>query len=371
LFKLPFSLISSDRLSEIKEAEDRAQKKISQLEAQRGLAETVLRSMTDGVLAVDEGGRVILANLAVESLFGVTEPEVLGKTVRMAIRNNEIADLIEEVARTSQTIEKEISIIVPIERTFIALASPLRGGGGAVCVLHDITELRKLERHRSEFAANISHELKTPLTAIRNYVETLLSGGLEDQQHNLEFLSKIEKHAVNLSSLIDDILELSSLESRREIGQFARLELGTVINHAVETVSAKARKKNVSLEKKCESAYSITGLEDHILRAILNLLDNAINYTNEGGKVEISCQKVDSKVTVTVSDSGIGIPKEHTSRIFERFYRVDKARSRDLGGTGLGLAIVKHVMNLHNGTVEVESKVGRGSTFILRFPAVE
>ncbi|MBI5699972.1 PAS domain-containing protein [Candidatus Saganbacteria bacterium] len=337
----------------------------------QGLAEVVLKSMAEGVLVTDEDGKIVLANLAVERVFSVTEPEIKGKTIRLAIRNNEIADLAAEVIKTKKTVEREISIIFPVEADFLALASPVqREGGGVVCVLHDITQLRKLERFRSEFAANISHELKTPLTSIRNYVETLLAGALKDEKHNLEFLNKIEKHALNLSSLIEDILEISKLESRQQIGQFSRVDLAVVIDHAAETIAEKAKKKKIAIQKTCEKdAFLIQGLGDHIYRAILNLLDNAINYTNEGGRVEISCYRNDGQIIVNVKDSGIGITAEHLPRIFERFYRVDKARSRELGGTGLGLAIVKHVMNLHNGTVSAESKEGQGSTFTLTFPA--
>lgn len=337
----------------------------------QNLAEVVLKSMAEGVLVTDGEGKVVLANLAVERIFSMTEPEILGKTIRLGIRNNEIADLAAEVMKTGKTVEREISIVFPVEKDFLALASPVqREGGGAVCVLHDITELRKLERFRSEFAANISHELKTPLTSIRNWVETLLGGALKDEKHNLEFLNKIEKHAVNLSSLIDDILEISRLEARREIGQFSRVDLALVIDQAVETITEKAKKKKITVKKSCEKdAFLIQGLGYHVYRAVLNLLDNAINYTNEGGRVEISCRREADHIMVSVKDSGIGIPEEHLPRIFERFYRVDKARSRELGGTGLGLAIVKHVMNLHNGTVAVESREGQGSTFTLIFPS--
>ncbi len=337
----------------------------------QGLAEVVLKSMDEGVLVTDDQGKIVLANVALERLFSVTEPEIMGKTIRLGLRNNEIADLVVEVAKTGKAVEREINIIFPVEKDFLALASPVqREGGGVVCVLHDVTELRRLERYRSEFLANISHELKTPLTAIRNYVETLIGGALRDEEHNLEFLNKIDKHSIGLSSLIDDILELSRLESKKEIGQLARLDLKAVIGHAVETVAGGAKKKNIHIEKACEGKdLFIQGLSDHVYRAVLNLLGNAINYTNEGGRVEISCIKEKERVKIAVKDSGIGIPEEHLPRIFERFYRVDKARSRELGGTGLGLAIVKHVMNVHNGSVSVESREGQGSTFTLIFPA--
>jgi len=234
---------------------------------------------------------------------------------------------------------------------------------------HEHSELKKLESYRSEFVANVSHELKTPLTAIRNYVETLSAGAIDDQVHNQEFLKKIEKHAVNLSALIDDILAISNLEAKKDIGQFTRVDLGGLIARAMETISAKAEKKKVKISFSCAGGQClVAGIEEHLYRAILNLLDNAVNYTEPGGQVEISCLKREKQLEITVTDTGAGIPIEHLPRIFERFYRVDKARSRELGGTGLGLAIVKHVMNIHNGSVSVQSEVGRGSTFTLILP---
>lgn len=346
------------------------QQKIQELKATRSLAEAALSSMNEGVLAVDQNGSVILANPMIEKLFSLTEPEVLGKSVRSALRNNDIPDLIEEVARAGKPREKELNLIIPIEGDFLAMASPIQAGGGVVCVLHDITELRKLEKYRSEFIANISHELKTPLTAIRNYVETLLNGAINDKEHNLEFLNKVEKHAVGLSALIDDILELSSLEAKKELGAFTAVDLLLVAGHAVDAIAAKAKKKNIALVNSCSGGhFQVPGIEDHIYRALLNLLDNAVNYTGEGGRIEVGCRKTAEGLELYVSDTGIGIPEEHLPRIFERFYRVDKARSRDLGGTGLGLAIVKHVMSVHNGSVRVGSQLEKGSCFTLFFPA--
>lgn len=341
--------------------------KIKKLSADRRQATAILSSMAEGVLATDQGGRIILANPAIEKMFEVIEPEIVGKTVREAIFNNEIADLFEEAARGGRPVEKEIETITPVAGTFLAHASPM-SGAGVVCVIFDIGEIRKLERYRSEFVANVSHELKTPLTAIRNYVETLLDGAIEDKQNNQTFLGKIEKHAVNLTALINDILELSRLEAKRELSPFVEVDLAETIKKTVETVAGKAQKKKIRLEVDCAGAI-VNGIEDHLYRAILNLLDNAINYTPDGGRVEIVCCREKGKLIVTVADTGIGIAAEHLPRLFERFYRVDQARSRDLGGTGLGLAIVKHVMNLHGGTVEVESEVGKGSKFTLVFPA--
>ena len=346
----------------------------TKLSAERGRMSAILSSIDEGVLAIDRDGKVILANPSIEKIFGVYEPEIHSLTVREAIKNNEISDLIDASIKTGVKVQREIDIITPVNASFIAIASPIRIEEskilGAVCVLHDITEIKKLAQYRSEFVANVSHELKTPLTAIRGYIETLLGGAIDDKEHNREFLEKIDKHAVNLSALIDDLLEISSLESKKELGPFVRVDMEKVISRVLETVSEKSRKKGITIDKKCtpEELY-ISGLEDHLYRAVLNLVDNAVNYTGQGGKVEINCSREDDKIEISVSDTGIGIPADHLPRIFERFYRVDKARSRDLGGTGLGLAIVKHVANIHNGSVMVESEEGKGSKFTLILPA--
>ncbi|OGC07995.1 hypothetical protein A2230_06055 [candidate division WOR-1 bacterium RIFOXYA2_FULL_36_21] len=335
----------------------------------------VLSSMNEGVLAVDRRGRVIFANSAIEKILGVTEPEILQKTIREVIRNNEITDIVEKSLKTGERVKEEINVVLPFEGVFDANANPVideeKNILGVVCVLHDITEIRKLTRHRSEFVANVSHELKTPLTAIRSYVETLLLGAIGDKENNIKFLGKIDKHAKNLSALIDDILEISKLESKKELGPFVRIDITKIMEHAVDTVLEKAQKKNIIFGKKCQGeSIFVFGIEDHIYRAILNVLDNAVNYSNHGGSVKISCAKNDGKVVISISDTGIGISKDHIPRLFERFYRVDNARSRDLGGTGLGLAIVKHVMSVHNGEVNVISNEGTGSTFTLIFPGI-
>ena len=203
-----------------------------------------------------------------------------------------------------------------------------------------------------------------------NYLETLLNGAIDDREHNREFIEKADKHAVNLSMLIDDLLEISRLESKQELGPYMKVDIEKVISRAQDTVAEKARKKNITIDKKCSAGEGmVSGLEDHLYRAVLNLLDNAVNYTGEGGKVIVICSKNDDRIEITVSDNGIGIPAEHLPRIFERFYRVDKARSRDLGGTGLGLAIVKHVANIHNGSVSVTSEENKGSSFTINLPS--
>jgi two-component system phosphate regulon sensor histidine kinase PhoR len=328
--------------------------------------------MSEGVIAIDKEGRIILANPIVEQIFNVLEPQILDKTVREAVFNNELADLFDEILQSQKFVSKEMEIVTPVSRSFMVQGDIVRSEEGevlgAVCVLYDITEIRKLENYRSEFVANVSHELKTPLTAIRSFVETLLGGAIDDKEHNVEFLQKIEKHAVNLSQLIDDILEISRLESKTEIGPFDTISLNRIILRAIDIVTEKAKKKQIQIKFASPGREPmVMGIEDHLYRAVLNLLDNAVNYTPEGGMVTITCEIEGKNLLLKVVDTGIGIPTEHLPRIFERFYRVDKARSRELGGTGLGLAIVKHVMNLHKGEVQVKSEDGKGTIFTLIF----
>jgi len=344
------------------------------LSTERSRLAMVLSSMTEAVIAVDNSSRIIFANPAAEKLFNFLEPLVLGKTPRECLLNNEIADLIGQALKDRNRVEAEISTLLPIQGVFWAKAGPIKNEAGDIlgimCVLSDLTELKKLEAYRSEFVANVSHELKTPLTAIRNFVETLLAGAINDKDHNIQFLEKIDKHAVNLSALIDDILELTKLENKRELGPFAPVDIKEVLKRAVETIESKARKKGILIEKSCSGeSFLVLGIEDHLYRALLNLLDNALNYSDTGGKIMISCQKIDGQIKISIADTGMGISSDHLPRLFERFYRIDSARSRQLGGTGLGLAIVKHVMNIHQGTVSVESELGKGSIFTLSFPA--
>jgi two-component system phosphate regulon sensor histidine kinase PhoR len=282
-------------------------------------------------------------------------------------------------------LEEEINAVLPVAGDFIVRTQVVGTGKiSVICVLSDITELKKLENYRTEFVANVSHELKTPLATIHSYVQTLQGGAINDPEHNLDFLEKIDKHVLQLSVLIDDILEISQLESKEGLAPFSKVNIRETTERAVDAVAERCAKKKIILKKEFSSDDCLVrGLEDHIYRAILNLLENALTYTAEGGSITVACMKQADKVMVSVEDTGIGIPAEHLPRIFERFYRVDPSRSRELGGTGLGLAIVKHVMHIHNGAVTVESppaaclpdrqgragEVGKGSKFRLMFSA--
>jgi two-component system phosphate regulon sensor histidine kinase PhoR len=336
--------------------------------------EAVLSGLRDGVLVIDPAGAIIYANRAAAETFSVSLPDLAGKRLLEAIRLPELADLIEEVKTYRRPHEMELKVFYPAEKTLLVSADFIKQESeeevGIAVVLRDITEMKRLENLRSEFVANVSHELKTPLTAIRSYAETLLNGALSDKDHNTEFVQKIEKHAENLTTLIDDLLEVSQLEARRGLGEFVLVSVWRVVGRAMETLTEKARKKKIELAGDCpDNELTASGVEDHIYRAVLNLVDNSLNYTDPGGKVTVACGRSDQGVEISVSDTGIGIAAEHLPRLFERFYRVDKARSRGLGGTGLGLAIVKYVMNIHNGSVTVESEPGKGSKFTLIFPA--
>ena len=320
-------------------------------------------------MVLDAGGQIIYANEAVAKIFATPLTEILQKRLLEVVRSAELSILIDEVRASGESREKEVRLLRPEEKALLGSANLLEKGQVAI-VLRDISEIKKLENLRSEFAANVSHELKTPLTAIRGYVETLLGGALEDRAHNRSFVEKINKNVSALSALIEDLLELSSLEARRGLQPFATVDLDEETNRALETLAGEIANKNISISKQPASfAQKIQGDAGHIYRAIINLLDNAVKYSLAGGKVEISCRQADKGVEFSVRDFGKGIPLEHQARIFERFYRVDKARSRELGGTGLGLSIVKHIMEIHGGTVAVESEVGKGARFTLVFSA--
>jgi len=332
--------------------------------------EAILSSMRDGAIVLDNSDQIIYANQSFLDSFSLSRGEVVGKRLLEAVRIPELAGLAGEARMADTPIEKEISVVYPEEKVFSCSATVIETEEGEpevmAIVFHDISEMKKLENLRSEFVANVSHELKTPLTAIRGYVETLIDGAINDPENNKGFLQKIDKNAHNLSDLIEDILQLSSLEARRGLEPFKEIDIGQEIGRVMETLSGKLKTKKIEIVglENCP----VVGDENLIYRALLNLVDNAINYSSPGNKIEIACRRAEKTVEVSVKDYGIGIAAEHLPRLFERFYRIDKARSRDLGGTGLGLSIVKHIMDIHGGSVKVESEEGKGSTFTLVFP---
>ncbi|MHB1126375.1 MAG: two-component system histidine kinase PnpS [Bacillota bacterium] len=334
----------------------------------------ILSSMSDGVIAVDQIGRLLLINKAAEKALNVDGSKMIGKYILEVVRNYEVDAGVRQVLATGETVTKELKLSSLIPETFILHIAPIPDGervAGAVMVIRDVTELRRLERIRSEFVANVSHELRTPLTSIKGFVETLLDGALEDEQASRRFLRIVSMETNRLQRLVEDLLFLAQLESSQTHAETSPeiTSLAVVVEKVVAILAPLAQERGVSLETSFPSFVPNPRIGSDLLgQVLMNLTENAIKYTSVGGKVTITAESLGADVKVSVIDTGIGIPEESRARIFERFFRVDKARSRKMGGTGLGLAIVKHVIEAHDGTVSVESEVGKGSTFSFTIP---
>ncbi|WNQ09918.1 ATP-binding protein [Paenibacillus aurantius] len=340
----------------------------------------VLDNMMSGVLMIDRSHTIVLLNRAAEDLLGFTSEELLGKPYEAANRQVEFSQMIRECMETREYVRDEVVFYYPEERILEINLNPLYGANGewsgVLIVLHNITAVRRLERMRSEFVANVSHELKTPVTAVKGFAETLLAGAMNDPETAKSFLQIIYEESDRLNRLIGDILELSKIESKRIPLHFSPVELKEFIEKTVHVMKAQADKKKITLELEAGEDLYLEADEDRLRQIVINLLSNGIAYTPEGGKVKVSVEPLvaasgeEEKIRLTISDTGMGIPKKDLPRIFERFYRVDKARSRSSGGTGLGLSIVKHLVELHHGTIAVESEVGLGSRFIIEIPVL-
>lgn len=353
--------------------------RIEQLRAERlensehsDLMETVLGSMIEGVVVIDARQRILYANRSAGPLLDLPTMQVMGRSLFEAARHPRVQKVVGEVlsGRQPERVEYE----VPRTGAIVALiASPLPGKPppGAVLMLHNVTELRRLENLRREFVSNVSHELKTPLTTIQAYTETLLDGAMDDKNVNRQFLSRIDEQAERLHKLILDLLDLARIESTEDAVELLPVPVAVTVQACVAEHQAVADGKQVTLliEPPSEE-LSIWGDDEGLLTVLNNLVDNAVKYTPAGGRVTVRWRAEGRRVCLEVADTGIGIPKQHQARVFERFFRVDKARSRELGGTGLGLSIVKHWVQVFGGSVEVTSDLGRGSTFAVRLPTV-
>lgn len=337
--------------------------------ARRKEMEAILGAMNDGVIAVDSVGRVVAVNPAAVEMFDLAKSRVCGKHFLEAIRSYEIWEMIEECMATGEHGEREIKTISPTERIVQAHAAPVEHPrAGVVVVLHDVTGLRRLERIRSEFVANVSHELRTPVTSIKGFADTLLDGALEDPEAARRFVSIISREANRLAQLISDLLDLSRLESKDKEIRKIPVNIAELAENALATVEPLAKDRRVTLENKLEGPVMVAGDPDLLTQVLVNLLDNAIKYNEPDGSVTIGAEERESDVLVWVRDTGIGIEEHHLGRLFERFYRVDKDRSRRRGGTGLGLSIAKHIVERHGGTIGVDSVPGKGSTFYFTVP---
>lgn len=331
--------------------------------------EAILGAMNDGVIAVDSVGRVVAVNPAAVEMFDLAKSRTCGKHFLEAIRSYEIWEMIEECMATGEHGEREIKTISPTERVVQAHAAPVEHPrAGVVVVLHDVTGLRRLERVRSEFVANVSHELRTPVTSIKGFADTLLDGALEDPETARRFVSIISREANRLAQLISDLLDLSRLESKDTEIRKIPVNITELAENALLTVEPLAKDRKVTLENKFEGPIMVAGDPGLLTQVLVNLLDNAIKYNETGGSVSIGAEERESDVLVWVKDTGIGIEEHHLGRLFERFYRVDKDRSRRRGGTGLGLSITKHIVERHGGTIGVDSIPGKGSTFYFTVP---
>ena len=337
--------------------------------------EAVLSSMIEGVIAIEPNGQVMLANGAACEMLSLTRPEIVRKKLFEIIRIPELLAAIEKTQLQRTLSQTEFNTLGEPLKTLSARVSVLADENrpGVAVVLHDVTSLRKLETMRRDFAANVSHELKTPLAAIKAYSETLRLGAINDQEKNLDFVKQIEFHAELLNQQIQDLLQLAKVESGEGAFSISDVQLNQVCQSAVEQFSILAKERGIDLVLDLSSPGPIARADTAAVETMVkNLIVNAIHYTLEGGTISLSTSKTSvedgEEVIIRVSDTGIGIAKDQQARVFERFYRVDKSRSRDKGGTGLGLAIVKHLSQSFGGSVSLESQPGKGSQFEIRLP---
>jgi two-component system phosphate regulon sensor histidine kinase PhoR len=338
---------------------------------QRNEQKAVLASMVEGVLAVDNEERIINLNKAAAEMIGVNPEEAMDRTLQEVIRNPALQEFVAHTRESEFPVEGDIELGEDRDRFVQTHGTVLRGadgkGIGVLVVLNDVTHLVKLENIRRDFVANVSHELKTPITSIKGFVETLLDGGMDNPVDARHFLNIVAKHADRLNAIIEDLLSLSRIEQGVERNEIA-LDVGPVrevLEAAVRICEEKGRAKEIGIHLECDDAIQAKINPRLLEQAVVNLLDNAIKYSESGSTILV---KGEEGVTITVADQGNGIPEEHLPRLFERFYRVDKARSRQEGGTGLGLAIVKHIVQSHKGRIEVESRLNEGTTFMIRLP---
>ena len=348
--------------------------RIGLMTRQRREQEAILRSMVEGVLAVDLEERIIRINEAATRLLDIDPEKVTGLSIQEAVRNSALQRMVGRVLQTRQPIRDEVIFLNQPERyaqvSAVILHAAQSRDIGALLVLNDITRLRRLEKVRRDFVANVSHELKTPITSIRASLETILDGAIRNTEDTGRFLSMALRQTDRLSQIVEDLLNLSRVEEESERGQIIRTatSVEAVMRSATAACESTAYERNVALRLECPDDLQMLVNQPMLERAVTNLIDNAIKFSPADGSVQIRAATDGNRVAISVADQGCGIPEQHLGRLFERFYRVDQARSREMGGTGLGLAIVKHVALAHGGGVAVKSTPGKGSTFTITLP---
>ncbi len=341
-------------------------------EMQQDRLRTLIESMGSGLILIDGRGYVNLINRAFKDTFDADPSEYLYRLYYEAIEHKEIVTLIEEIFMTEVNVRKQLLLTLKIERRhFEVYGAPIIGINdewkGIVLVFHDISELKKLEQMRKDFVANVSHELKTPITSIKGFSETLLDGAMNDKDTLEYFLSIILKESDRLQSLIEDLLDLSKIEKQGFKLNPGYIEINGILKEIFVILEGKAKEKEIELVlKRPQKDLFLLADSSRVKQVFINLINNAIAYTPAGGEVRVKVEEVGEEIVIVVSDTGIGMEKEEIPRIFERFYRVDKARSRNSGGTGLGLAIVKHIVEAHHGSISVKSKLNKGTTFTVK-----
>ena len=368
-------LDSSDELGQLAQTlNDMAghiEEKIRLIEVQNQQLRAIFQSMVEGIMVLDKETAVIAVNPAIERMFAVTQSRAQGKTFLEIIPNNDIAEVINQVLRSNTIVSRELAIVWPVHKILQLNAVPIVEAGavaGCLIVAHDVTEMRRLETVRTDFVSNVSHELKTPLTSIKGFVETLLEGALDDKEHAQQFLKIIQEHTNRLNNLINDLLDLSYLESGESALVKEPVDLRELTDKVLSGFGVMIKKRSVLVKNEIPADVAVSADRAKIEQVFTNLIDNAVKFNKEKGQLVITARADAGELMVSVQDSGIGIPVKDLPRIFERFYRVDKARSREMGGTGLGLSIVKHIIELHNGAVGVESTEGIGSRFWFTLP---
>ncbi|KPJ77762.1 MAG: hypothetical protein AMJ54_06180 [Deltaproteobacteria bacterium SG8_13] len=342
---------------------------------QRNELEAVLSSMLEGVAAVDQNELIIRMNQAAGRMFDCDPSDATGRHIQEVIRNLALQRFVLGALSSGKAVEDDFIVYRGGERVLNVRCSPLFDASnrqiGTLLVISDVTQLRHLENVRSDFVANVSHEIKTPLTAIKGFVETLQQGSVDRREEQERFLDIVLKHVNRLHAILEDLLSLSRIEQENDQNEI-QLENGSikkVVQTAVQVCQPKAAEKNIEVRLDCPAEIA-TRIDATLLeQALVNLIDNAINYSEQGSTVQVRADRKDSEVIIDITDQGPGIHSRHLPRLFERFYRIDKARSRKLGGTGLGLAIVKHIVQAHGGHVSVDSTLGKGSTFTIHLPA--
>ena len=342
---------------------------------QRNELEAILSSMEEGVIAFDMDERIISINQAAAQIFENNPKDMLNRSIQEVIRNPELQQFVTQALSSTDNLEGDITLYHEGERIIYLHSTTLRDSSndqiGVLVVMNDVTQVRRLENIRRDFAANVSHEIKTPLTAIKGFVETLRHGSVKDPEEIERFLGITEKHVNRLTAILEDLISLSRIEQDddKKAITLQKNPIKNVLQTAIGNCREISDLKNITIDSVCEE--NLFAMMDPTLleQALANLLDNAINYSHEGSSVHVSAVQKEDSIIIRVQDHGIGISKEHLPRLFERFYRADKARSRNLGGTGLGLAIVKHIIQAHGGYASVDSTPGKGSTFSLHLPA--